>query len=64
MNNVAFNFLFLGVQELSTSWDIKATPTFVFLKNGRQVDTLVGGNKQELQKKIAAVAQLATMSRN
>ncbi|XP_024176912.1 thioredoxin H9 isoform X2 [Rosa chinensis] len=60
-------FLTLDVDdlaELSTSWDIKATPTFVFLKNGRQVDTLVGGNKQELQKKIAAVAQLVTMSSN
>lgn len=50
----------MGVQELSTSWDIKATPTFVFLKDGRQVDKLVGGNKPELQKKVAAVAQLAT----
>lgn len=50
----------MGVQELSTSWDIKATPTFVFLKDGRQVDKLVGGNKLELQKKVAAVAQLAT----
>lgn len=54
----------MGVQELSTSWDIKATPTFVFLKDGRQVDKLVGGNKPELQKKVAAVAQLATKSRN
>lgn len=50
----------MGVQELSTSWDINATPTFVFLKDGRQIDKLVGGNKPELQKKVAAVAQLAT----
>ncbi|KAK9913889.1 hypothetical protein M0R45_037693 [Rubus argutus] len=60
-------FLTLDVDdlaELSTSWDIKATPTFVFLKDGRQVDKLVGGNKPELQKKAAAVAQLATKSRN
>ncbi|KAM1054255.1 hypothetical protein ACFX13_001699 [Malus domestica] len=59
-------FLTLDVDvlaELSTSWDIKATPTFVFLKDGRQVDKLVGGNKPELQKKTAAVvAQLATQS--
>ncbi|XP_004308996.1 PREDICTED: thioredoxin H9 [Fragaria vesca subsp. vesca] len=63
------SILFLTVDvddlaELSNSWDIKATPTFVFLKNGRQVDTLVGGNKTELQKKIAAMSQLATMSRH
>ncbi|KAL6980888.1 hypothetical protein U1Q18_022524 [Sarracenia purpurea var. burkii] len=52
-------FLTVDVDELpefSTSWDIKATPTFFFLKDGRQVDKLVGANKQELQKKTAAVA--------
>ncbi|KAF3665711.1 putative thioredoxin H10 [Capsicum annuum] len=38
--------------ELSTSWDIKATPTFIFFRDGRQVDKLVGGEKQELQKKL------------
>lgn len=55
-------FFVSGVQELSTSWDIKATPTFIFLKDGRQVDKLVGSNKTELQKKTAAVAHLATKS--
>ncbi|XP_009760475.1 thioredoxin H4-1 [Nicotiana tabacum] len=43
--------------ELSTSWDIKATPTFIFFRDGRQVDKLVGGNKQELQKKTANIAE-------
>ena len=61
--NEIFVVVILGLQELSTSWDIKATPTFVFLKDGRQMDKLVGGNKPELQKKTAAVvAQLATKS--
>ncbi|KAK1399739.1 Thioredoxin domain-containing protein [Heracleum sosnowskyi] len=41
-----------GLAEFSTSWDIKATPTFFFLKNGREVDKLVGANKEELQRKI------------
>lgn len=45
------------LQELSTSWDIKATPTFIFFRDGRQVDKLVGGNKQELQKKTANIAE-------
>ncbi|XP_050385105.1 thioredoxin H9-like [Argentina anserina] len=66
-NHPSILFLTLDVDdlaELSTSWEIKATPTFVFLKNGRQIDTLVGGNKPALQNKIAAMAQLATMSRN
>ncbi|XP_052195417.1 thioredoxin H-type [Diospyros lotus] len=54
-------FLTVDVDELpefSTSWEIKATPTFFFLKDGRQVDKLVGVNKQELQKKTAAIADL------
>lgn len=42
--------------EFSTSWDIKATPTFFFLKDGRQIDKHVGANKQELQRKISTIA--------
>ncbi|XP_074368574.1 thioredoxin H4-1-like [Apium graveolens] len=49
-----------GLAEFSTSWDIKATPTFFFLKNGREVDKLVGANKEELQKKVASVANSQT----
>ncbi|KAG4131495.1 hypothetical protein ERO13_D09G215300v2 [Gossypium hirsutum] len=41
--------------EFSSSWDIQATPTFFFLKDGQQIDKLVGANKPELQKKITAV---------
>ncbi|KAL5166799.1 Thioredoxin H9 [Glycine soja] len=51
-------FLVVDVDELtdfSTSWDIKATPTFFFLKDGQQLDKLVGANKPELQKKIVAI---------
>ncbi|KAK9030198.1 hypothetical protein V6N11_031628 [Hibiscus sabdariffa] len=50
-------FLLIDVDELtdfSTTWDIKATPTFFFLKDGQQIDKLVGANKPELQKKITA----------
>ncbi|XP_059641905.1 thioredoxin H-type-like [Cornus florida] len=45
--------------ELSTSWDIKATPTFFFLRDGQQFDKLVGANKPELQKKITAILDSA-----
>ncbi|XP_010553162.1 PREDICTED: thioredoxin H9 [Tarenaya hassleriana] len=51
-------FLLVDVDELSdisSSWDIKATPTFFFLKNGQQIGKLVGANKPELQKKITAI---------
>ncbi|KAI4306980.1 hypothetical protein L6164_030214 [Bauhinia variegata] len=56
------HILFLGVDvddlaELSTSWDISATPTFYFLKDGREIDKLVGADKSQLHKKTAAVAQ-------
>ncbi|KAJ6348659.1 hypothetical protein OIU77_006271 [Salix suchowensis] len=50
--------------ELSTSWEIKATPTFFFLKDGRPADKLVGGNKAELQRKTAAIVNLDSRSRN
>ncbi|XP_021895529.1 thioredoxin H9-like isoform X2 [Carica papaya] len=58
-------FLVVDVDELtdfSSSWDIKATPTFFFLKNGQQIDKLVGANKPELQKKIIAVVESAEPS--
>ncbi|KAL3839934.1 hypothetical protein ACJIZ3_024525 [Penstemon smallii] len=51
-------FLTIDVDELSefsTSWDIKATPTFFFLKDGQQFDKIVGANKPELQKKMTAL---------
>ncbi|KAK7386102.1 hypothetical protein VNO78_26054 [Psophocarpus tetragonolobus] len=54
-------FLLVDVDELtdfSSSWDIKATPTFFFLKDGKEVDKLVGANKPELEKKIAAITDV------
>ncbi|KAJ4844163.1 hypothetical protein Tsubulata_022646, partial [Turnera subulata] len=44
--------------ELSTSWEIKATLTFFFLKEGGQVEKLVGADKVELQKKTAVIFEL------
>ncbi|RRT32387.1 hypothetical protein B296_00056884 [Ensete ventricosum] len=48
-------FLTIDVDELmdfSSSWDIHATPTFFFLKDGQQLDKLIGANKPELEKKV------------
>lgn len=45
-------------QEFSNSWGVTATPTFFFLKDGRQIDKLIGSNKLELQRKTAAVSKL------
>ena len=49
--------IFFMAQDFSSSWDIKATPTFFFLKNGQQIDKLVGANRPELQKKIDAIVE-------
>ncbi|KAE8785320.1 h-type thioredoxin [Hordeum vulgare] len=43
------------MQDFSSTWDIRATPTFFFLKNGQQIDKLVGANKPELEKKVQAL---------
>jgi len=56
-------FLTIDVDELtdlSSSWDIRATPTFLFLKDGQQLDKLVGANKPELEKKIITFADSAS----
>ena len=45
-------------QEFSDEWNVEATPTIVFLKDGRQMDKLVGAETSELQKKTAAAADL------
>jgi thioredoxin 1 len=43
------------LQDFSSTWDIRATPTFFFLKNGQQIDKLVGANRPELEKKVQAI---------
>jgi thioredoxin 1 len=53
-------FLTIDVDDLmdfSSTWDIRATPTFFFLKNGQQIDKLVGANKPELEKKVQALGE-------
>ncbi|CAF2047972.1 unnamed protein product [Brassica rapa] len=54
-------FVTIDVEELaefSNEWNVEATPTVVFLKDGRQMDKLVGAETSELQKKTAAAADL------
>ncbi|WOL16332.1 hypothetical protein Cni_G25119 [Canna indica] len=56
-------FLAIDVDELmefSSSWDIRATPTFIFLKDGQQLDKLIGANKPDLEKKIITFADSST----
>ncbi|KAH6823513.1 thioredoxin H-type 1 [Perilla frutescens var. hirtella] len=48
-------FLKVDVDELKSvaeEYTIEAMPTFLFLKDGKEVDRIVGANKDELQSKI------------
>ncbi|KAI3853501.1 hypothetical protein MKX03_023925 [Papaver bracteatum] len=49
-------FLEVNVQKLKTvkkQWNVEAMPTLVFLKDGNEVDRVVGLSKDELLNKIA-----------
>lgn len=37
---------------MAQHFGVQAMPTFVFLKRGKVVDTVVGARKEELEKKI------------
>ncbi|XP_019196293.1 PREDICTED: thioredoxin-like protein CXXS1 [Ipomoea nil] len=53
------NILFLSVdvdevKEVAAKMEIKAMPTFMFMRDGVEVDKLVGANPEEIKKRIAA----------
>jgi thioredoxin-like negative regulator of GroEL len=54
--NLGRNF----VQDVTSEWDIRAMPTFLFIKDGKQVDKIVGANKEELDRKVQHFASLVT----
>jgi thioredoxin-like negative regulator of GroEL len=59
--NLGRNFALLDfVQDVTSEWDIRAMPTFLFIKDGKQVDRIVGANKDELDKKVQHYASLVT----
>ncbi|GAB2282787.1 hypothetical protein Dimus_017322 [Dionaea muscipula] len=56
-------FVKVDVEELksvATDWEIEAMPTFVFLKEGKVLDKVIGAKKDELQTTIAK--HMATVS--
>ncbi|CAI9110861.1 OLC1v1010951C1 [Oldenlandia corymbosa var. corymbosa] len=58
-------FLKVDVDELKTvaqDWAVEAMPTFMFLKEGKIVDKVIGAKKEELQQTIAKHISAATAS--
>ncbi|GMN35634.1 hypothetical protein TIFTF001_005420 [Ficus carica] len=41
-------FRMLDLQSVAKEWDVEAMPTFLFLKEGKIVDKIVGAKKEEL----------------
>lgn len=41
------------MQSVAADWAVEAMPTFMFLKEGKIVDKVVGSRKEELQQTIA-----------
>ncbi|CAH9102307.1 unnamed protein product [Cuscuta europaea] len=59
----SLRFLVVDVDELSdlsSSWEVKATPTFFFIKDGKKFDSLLGANKTELENKITTIIDSKT----
>ncbi|XP_062106700.1 thioredoxin H2-like [Humulus lupulus] len=40
------------LKEVAKGFEVKAMPTFVLVKNGKEVDRVVGAKKDELEKKV------------
>jgi thioredoxin 1 len=59
VSSIDLTVFVIHLQEFSSSWDIRATPTFFFLKNGQRVDKLVRANKPELEKKVHAIVSIS-----
>ncbi|KAJ7525096.1 hypothetical protein O6H91_17G036300 [Diphasiastrum complanatum] len=45
------------LQEIAKKLEVKAMPTFIFIKDEEQVDKFVGANKEELERKILQFGQ-------
>lgn len=42
---------------MAAKLEIKAMPTFLMMKNGTQIDKLVGANPEEIRKRIGAYTE-------
>jgi thioredoxin 1 len=63
-NYTSLIFLKVDVDEVAdvmAEWDVHAMPTFLFIKDGKQIDKIVGANKEELNKKVQHFASLSQL---
>uniref|UniRef100_A0A7I4CX43 Thioredoxin domain-containing protein n=1 Tax=Physcomitrium patens TaxID=3218 RepID=A0A7I4CX43_PHYPA len=57
------NIIFLKVdvdevKDVTSQWEVRAMPTFIFIKDGKSIHKVVGANKDELEKKCQQFASL------
>ncbi|CAL5409677.1 unnamed protein product [Camellia sinensis] len=45
------------VKEVATKYEVKAMPTFLLMKDGAQVDKIVGANPDEIKRRIEGLVQ-------
>ncbi|CAN6171182.1 unnamed protein product [Urochloa humidicola] len=50
------------LKEVAAEYKIEAMPTFLFIKEGKKVETVVGARKEELQANVEKHAPVATAS--
>lgn len=48
----------LFAQDVAEEYKVEAMPTFLFLKEGKEIDRVVGARKEELQNKITTLGDL------
>lgn len=39
-------------RDVAARWNISSVPTFYFIKNGNEIDKVVGADKNELERKV------------
>ncbi|CAN6213356.1 unnamed protein product [Urochloa humidicola] len=52
----------LFLKEVAAEYKIEAMPTFLFIKEGKKVETIVGARKEELQANVEKHAPIASAS--
>ena len=44
-------------QKVAAQWNVQGLPTFVLIKDKKEIERIVGGNKEELDKKLVSHVQ-------